>query len=716
MSKNKSNNQIRASSQDDVAKDDSDVFLNEAFGFFARRAHRRHLSPTQTETTSKYFGYKRQRLQPGAERTSRMPTPCQTLLSVSQTTHPIVTPSLRPTQVNPKSISGMMPVSALPPEFASAYSFSHFNKLQSACFADLFSTNSNMVVSAPTASGKTVLMEIALCRLFQSHTSGKCYKALYLAPLKALCAEKAAEWSARFGLAGLHCAEATSDNDLAADVNVSKLIHTLQEAQIVCATPEKWISLIKGSDSNTSILNTIELVLIDECHMVGTSRGAFLELSVSAIRMQNRHARIIAVSATIGNVGDISQWLCTYNNRGSEPRTTPAKTLIFGDEYRPVPLSKTVLGFECKSAYYKFQRSFDYKLPGIINSHCSGQQVLVFCSTRGSAQDLCRFLTHNIGQLVHRPTPIHLTAAFTNQLLNGSVPFGIAFHHSGLSAEDRSRYTDSGYEEYSSSEVLQFIGRAGRPQFGANGKAIILTETSQIGFYRSLVTGQDILESRSLPSTKYSSGLAQDMSRALRIAWSPAICIRDAYASCGDTEGVVALTILCREIAAQCAENAPALLRQVTGIGQCYAEKLWKEGVQSIVHLCKKTAREIEHVLGRNPPFGTKVLASAREFPVCQLEMDMDWVDETRVIFTIRITCGLSKVNANTKVRGIVFTVVAYTSDGLLLKFEVLELSSELAYYEAQAGLCNPISGTTAVLEVAPERHGGYLQQSVCVC
>ncbi|PIA14861.1 hypothetical protein COEREDRAFT_88382 [Coemansia reversa NRRL 1564] len=195
------------------------------------------------------------------------------------------------------------------------------------------------------------------------------------------------------------------------------------------------------------------------------------------------------------------------------------------------------------------------------------------------------------------------------------------------------------------------------------------------------------------------------MSRALRIAWSPAICIRDAYASRGDTEGVVASTVLCREIAAQCAENAPALLRQVTGIGQRYAEKLWKEDVQSIVQLCEKTAREIEHVLGRNPPFGTKVLASARGFPVYQLEMTMEWVDETSVIFTIRITCGRSKVNADAKVRGIAFTVVAYTSDGLLLKFEVFELSSESAYYETQVGLCNPIPGTTAILEVAPERY-----------
>ncbi|KAJ2796332.1 ATP-dependent DNA helicase MER3, partial [Coemansia guatemalensis] len=276
-------------------------------------------------------------------------------------------------QNNLKSSSGMVPVSALPPDFASSYPFSHFNKLQSACFSDLFATDSNLVVSAPTASGKSVLMEIAICKLFQNRPARVRYKALYLAPLKALCAEKTAEWSARFKLAGLNCTEATSDKDSVADMNDS-LYLLLQKAQIICATPEKWMSLVRGSSSCSDILDAIELVLIDECHMVGTSRGAFLELSISAIRMRNRQARIIAASATIGNISDISQWLSKYNDHRPESHTTPAKIRVFGDEYRPVPLSKIVLGFECKSVYYKFQRCFDYKLPGIINAHCPGEQ------------------------------------------------------------------------------------------------------------------------------------------------------------------------------------------------------------------------------------------------------------------------------------------------------------------------------------------------------
>ncbi|KAJ2081437.1 ATP-dependent DNA helicase MER3 [Coemansia sp. S100] len=56
-------------------------------------------------------------------------------------------------------------------------------------------------------------------------------------------------------------------------------------------------------------------------------------------------------------------------------------------------------------------------------------------------------------------------------------------------------YTDNNYKEYAQSEVLQFIGRAGRPQFGPSGKAIILTEKTMVKSYQNLVSGSKILES-----------------------------------------------------------------------------------------------------------------------------------------------------------------------------------------------------------------------------
>ena len=45
-----------------------------------------------------------------------------------------------------------------------------------------------------------------------------------------------------------------------------------------------------------------------------------------------------------------------------------------------------------------------------------------------------------------------------------------------------------GYTEYTSLEMLQMIGRAGRPQFDTEGLAIIMTENDKVNHYRSLVS------------------------------------------------------------------------------------------------------------------------------------------------------------------------------------------------------------------------------------
>ncbi|KAJ2451340.1 ATP-dependent DNA helicase MER3 [Coemansia sp. RSA 2336] len=200
-------------------------------------------------------------------------------------------------------------------------------------------------------------------------------------------------------------------------------------------------------------------------------------------------------------------------------------------------------------------------------------------------------------------------------------------------------YFESGYEEHSSTDILQFIGRAGRPQFGASGKAIILTEQSQVCFYRNLVSGQEILESSLLsqlpqwiiaeyvedkifiliqassnidityglerkppPTSKYSSGLANDINKALSTAYGPIMCIRDAYAQFQDSKGVRFATVLSREIASRCREDGSAIFQQIDGIGQRYAETLWTRGIRSISDLCATTTREIEHWLQKDMP------------------------------------------------------------------------------------------------------------------
>jgi len=57
-------------------------------------------------------------------------------------------------------------------------------------------------------------------------------------------------------------------------------------------------------------------------------------------------------------------------------------------------------------------------------------------------------------------------------------------------------YTSHGFEEYTESEILQMIGRAGRPQFDTSATAVIMTKSSQQQKYQNLVGGKQIIESR----------------------------------------------------------------------------------------------------------------------------------------------------------------------------------------------------------------------------
>jgi ATP-dependent DNA helicase HFM1/MER3 len=56
-------------------------------------------------------------------------------------------------------------------------------------------------------------------------------------------------------------------------------------------------------------------------------------------------------------------------------------------------------------------------------------------------------------------------------------------------------YFETGPQEYSDLEVMQMLGRAGRPQFEKSACAVILTREDKIDRYRRIVSGQDILES-----------------------------------------------------------------------------------------------------------------------------------------------------------------------------------------------------------------------------
>lgn len=166
----------------------------------------------------------------------------------------------------------------------------------------------NVLVCTPTASGKTLVAELAIQEVVSENK-----KAVYVVPLKALGSEKFRSFKKR-----MKCRVALSISDF--DKNDS----SLSEADVIIATAEKLDSLLRH---HASWLSRVGLVVVDEVHLLNdVSRGPTLEILLTMLRRLIK-PQIVALSATIGNAQELADWL-------------QAELVV--DDWRPVRLDKGV--------------------------------------------------------------------------------------------------------------------------------------------------------------------------------------------------------------------------------------------------------------------------------------------------------------------------------------------------------------------------------------
>jgi ATP-dependent DNA helicase HFM1/MER3 len=379
------------------------------------------------------------------------------------------------------------------------------------------------VLASPTGSGKTAILELAVCRAFTRNASGQ-YKIVYQAPIKALCSERQRDWQKKFSPLGLNCVELTGDSDSA------NLKH-VQTADIIVTTPEKWDSITRKWKDHERLMRLIKLFLIDEVHILKEDRGAILEAVVSRMKTIGTDVRFVALSATVPNLDDVASWL----GKTSAAPYHPANSEKFGEEFRPVKLTKHVCGYSGNTNDFAFESSLDHKLPEVIAKYSERKPIMIFCMTRNSTVSTAKMLALWWSANVQRrywsepSKPLNIQ----NQELRNCVASGVAFHHAGLDAGDRLNvekaflegdvnvicctstlavgvnlpchfviikhtvtWTSTGAQEYSDLEIMQMIGRAGRPQFDNSAVAVIMTRQAKVRRYETMVTGQEVLESK----------------------------------------------------------------------------------------------------------------------------------------------------------------------------------------------------------------------------
>ena len=243
----------------------------------------------------------------------------------------------------------LVPTTTLPDRFHALFSFPIFNAVQSKTFEAAFGADDNVVLCAPTGSGKTVIMELAICRLLSSCNQEE-FKIIYQAPTKSLCSERFNDWNEKFGALGLKCAELTGDTQQTQLKNV-------QNASVIITTPEKWDSVTRKWKDHAKLMQMVRLFLIDEVHILKDSRGATLEAVVSRMKSIGGDVRFVALSATAPNSEDIATWL----GKNAINQHLPAHREVFGEEFRPVKLQKHVYGHTFPGNDFAFDKALNNK-------------------------------------------------------------------------------------------------------------------------------------------------------------------------------------------------------------------------------------------------------------------------------------------------------------------------------------------------------------------
>ncbi|MGP3666989.1 MAG: DEAD/DEAH box helicase [Candidatus Bathyarchaeota archaeon] len=363
------------------------------------------------------------------------------------------------------------------------------------------------ILASPTASGKTLIAEF--CAL--KHVLEKNGKVIYLVPLRALASEKYDDF--------LKYAKIKKSNGQNVQVAISTGDYDTSDPQlakydIIIATNEKVDSLLRH---RAEWLKEVTLVVADEIHLLrDVDRGSTLEFTLTALKRFNPSLQILALSATIGNVEEIAEWL-------------KADYVVM--DWRPVPLREGVVCGD--EALFKDGAARKIELVH-QNSTISlaydvaknGGQVLIFVDTRKNTVGIAQKLSPLIRKLLSKGELKSLKLVSEQILmveektslsdnLAKLIQDGVAFHHAGVHASHRKIVEDNfrkglikvivatptlaagvnlparsvivnnylryelgyGRIEIPVLEYKQMAGRAGRPKYDKFGEAFLVAST-----------------------------------------------------------------------------------------------------------------------------------------------------------------------------------------------------------------------------------------------
>lgn len=387
------------------------------------------------------------------------------------------------------------------------------NKLQISAINDYgVLEGKNLLVSAPTSSGKTMIGELAAVRAALDRR-----RAVFLLPMRALVNDKYAAFTATYGAFGLRTIRATGEIE-------DDMPDLMRGRYDICLmTNEKFASLALAMPQ---LLGQVGVIVVDEAQMIADpNRGVVLEFLLTMLKVRSQQGsvpQVILLSAVIGAANGLDQWLGAGLLVTTQRPVPLDEGLLRGNgDFRYIDaagVEKTESGVIQPS--YRAGSSQDWIIPLVGKLVADGQQVIVFRSSRGEARGTARYLAANLG-LPPASTAIDRLPdgdlSRSSAELRGALEGGVAFHISDLDREERvvieeefrragsglrviaatttlamgintpaSAVVIAGLEHprgisstpYSVAEYKNIVGRAGRLGFAEKGQSFVIAPNS----------------------------------------------------------------------------------------------------------------------------------------------------------------------------------------------------------------------------------------------
>uniref|UniRef100_A0A3P9HEG6 Helicase POLQ-like n=1 Tax=Oryzias latipes TaxID=8090 RepID=A0A3P9HEG6_ORYLA len=313
---------------------------------------------------------------------------------------------------------------------------------QEACLnLDCVQQRRNLIYSLPTSGGKTLVAEILILRELLCRKKD----CLLILPYISLVQEKVR------GLASLGLELDFLVEEYAGSRGRFPPVRRRNRTSLYVATIEKAHSLV-NSLIETGRLENLGLLVVDELHMLGEgSRGAVMEMTVAKVQHLSKNTQVIGMSATLGNIQDLQAFL---------------RAELYSSDFRPVQLKEFVKVNDSiyevdptQESGFRFSRLLPFKysssmqktdpdhIIALVTEVIPAHSCLIFCPTKKNCENvaamICKYLKGDF--LRHREAE---KSRLLQDLQDGgggsmcpvlrrTVPYGVAYHHSGLTTEER---------------------------------------------------------------------------------------------------------------------------------------------------------------------------------------------------------------------------------------------------------------------------------------